>query len=1192
VAEAVGWNAVNGLSAGTLTVTGGNTGGGTGKTLSGDITIMINTERGLVMPPSSGVTAGTVLVASYSGSEEVTYQWYKDGVAVYREINSRYIPTEGGSYTVTASASGYNSKTSNAVRVTLPPYIITGSGYSFTATRGGATVGTANQPIQTIITDIRTHAAGADCTIQFGNGTNILSISRNSNDPLSIINFNNDGGTWGLVTLTGKIASSTYNSGTETSIILIGGAVSVNSSAYIENTGNGSVIIWYGNSDGTLTISGGTVSATSGNAISFESDGTLTISGGTVSATSGNAVRSHWGTGVINISGGTVSVTTGVAVYDDQNGIRVKMINISGGTISATTGIAIRNGKSVTVSGSAMITSANTNTSQGTICILDFRYDKIVIEGGTVENTSTTTGNAIRIFDYNEVSITGGTVLKAGNGNYAVYKKDETGTVTIGAGARILGNIYPPPITIAAIQGVTVPAAGGTPVTSITENAQYSGTVTWNGNPSTFAQSTQYTATITLTAKGDYTLQGVASNFFTVSGATATNSANSGVITAVFPATGAAAVNIAAIQGVTAPVAGGTPVKTITENAQYSGTVAWSPNHSTFAAGTVYTATITLTPKTGYTLQGVAANFFKVAGATSVSNSANSGVITATFPAVISPQMTVTNTAEWINAITAIASNPTGNYTLTIGGSFSVDGRKGDDVYSFGTTPAGSSLTVTLKADSSARTVSLSAVNGYILCVNKNQTLVIDSPNLTLQGNTDNKAYALVALTVNAALELRNGKITGNSGGRGVAVNGGTFTMYGGTISDNTESSTADGGGVSVGGGIFTMYGGTISGNITSSTSFGYGGGVSVDYFGSTGGTFIMYGGTISDNTAQYGGGVYLGANGSTFRISGGTIYGSNEAEGLKNISRNGGPVALSLNIPNANPIAEFGAFSGSTWNKAGDLSTTSDTIKVMNGLLSVNTAAIQGVADPVAGGTPVSAVTETAQYSGTVTWSPNHSVFASGTQYTATITLTPKTGYTTQGVTVNFFTVAGATTASNSANSGVVTAVFPPAITYALGDTGPGGGKVFYYSAEGFTMKDNNQVCHYLEAAPSDSGTRQWASPTYESTSINGTASEMGTGRKNTAIILAVDVYAPAAQACKDYNGGGRADWFLPSFKELEQLYSNKSFVDNMGTGYYWSSWEYLLDSAWRLNFSDGTWNYSTAYKNTRNSVRAVRAF
>lgn len=90
-----------------------------------------------------------------------------------------------------------------------------------------------------------------------------------------------------------------------------------------------------------------------------------------------------------------------------------------------------------------------------------------------------------------------------------------------------------------------------------------------------------------------------------------------------------------AIGGVTAPVAGEYPVTTITEGKQFTGTITWSPDliDSKYGPQTVYTATITLTPKVGYKLDGVAANFFTVAGATSVSNGANSGVVTAVFPA-------------------------------------------------------------------------------------------------------------------------------------------------------------------------------------------------------------------------------------------------------------------------------------------------------------------------------------------------------------------------------------------------------------------------------------------------------------------------------------------------------------------------------------------------------------------------------
>ncbi len=93
-------------------------------------------------------------------------------------------------------------------------------------------------------------------------------------------------------------------------------------------------------------------------------------------------------------------------------------------------------------------------------------------------------------------------------------------------------------------------------------------------------------------------------------------------------------ITISAILGVVVPVIGATPVTAITETAQYTGTVEWSPSAGTiFAGSTAYTAIITLTAKTGFTLTGVSANFFTVAGVTSNTNPADFGVVTAVFPA-------------------------------------------------------------------------------------------------------------------------------------------------------------------------------------------------------------------------------------------------------------------------------------------------------------------------------------------------------------------------------------------------------------------------------------------------------------------------------------------------------------------------------------------------------------------------------
>lgn len=87
------------------------------------------------------------------------------------------------------------------------------------------------------------------------------------------------------------------------------------------------------------------------------------------------------------------------------------------------------------------------------------------------------------------------------------------------------------------------------------------------------------------------------------------------------------------IEGIPAPVARKYPAKVVREGRQFTGTVAWSPSAVAFNYATVYTATITLKAKVGYTFDGVAENFFTAAGAASVSNGANSGVVTAVYPA-------------------------------------------------------------------------------------------------------------------------------------------------------------------------------------------------------------------------------------------------------------------------------------------------------------------------------------------------------------------------------------------------------------------------------------------------------------------------------------------------------------------------------------------------------------------------------
>ena len=193
-------------------------------------------------------------------------------------------------------------------------------------------------------------------------------------------------------------------------------------------------------------------------------------------------------------------------------------------------------------------------------------------------------------------------------------------------------------ITDLAIAGVTAPVAGQTPAFTVTETAQYTGTVSWEPSDNPFLSGTTYTATITLTPKSGFTLDGVGANSFTVAEATtATNPVNSGEVTAVFPPTDVVpdvVIDIAAIPGVTAPATGSIPNDVVMDTMQYTGTVLWNPSDNPYLASTDYTATITLLAKPGFTLDGVDENFFTVAGATPLAtNPADSGVVTATFPA-------------------------------------------------------------------------------------------------------------------------------------------------------------------------------------------------------------------------------------------------------------------------------------------------------------------------------------------------------------------------------------------------------------------------------------------------------------------------------------------------------------------------------------------------------------------------------
>lgn len=134
------------------------------------------------------------------------------------------------------------------------------------------------------------------------------------------------------------------------------------------------------------------------------------------------------------------------------------------------------------------------------------------------------------------------------------------------------------------------------------------------------------------------------------------------------------------------------------------------------------------------------------------------------------------------------------------------------------------------------------------------------------------------------------------------------------------------------------------------------------------------------------------------------------------------------------------------------DTSVTSDKSVTAMFDATITTAAIAGIIAPVTGATPTSTIADTTEYTATISWNTNPVTFTYATVYTATINITPKSGYTLTGVPANFFTVAGAT-ATNAINSGVVSAVFP--VTQIIDSTGLTYGTVI--GADGRTWLDRN---------------------------------------------------------------------------------------------------------------------------------------
>jgi hypothetical protein len=173
---------------------------------------------------------------------------------------------------------------------------------------------------------------------------------------------------------------------------------------------------------------------------------------------------------------------------------------------------------------------------------------------------------------------------------------------------------------------------------------------------------------------------------------------------------------------------------------------------------------------------------------------------------------------------------------------------------------------------------------------------------------------------------------------------------------------------------------------------------------------------------------------------------------------------------------------------------------------------------------------------------------------------------------------------------------------TYKIGDTGPGGGLIYFVD-----YNDQYAGFNYLEAAPTscESASTAWSSDTTNSLlAVNGWAARaVGSGQANTTAMLAngATSYIADASGAAFYSNAlasgvpagcvtSKDDWFLGSLGEMKLMYDNLQGLGGFAEETYWSSTAFDETTAWSMNFRDGY--HGGSGKASTFKVRPVRRF
>jgi hypothetical protein len=202
--------------------------------------------------------------------------------------------------------------------------------------------------------------------------------------------------------------------------------------------------------------------------------------------------------------------------------------------------------------------------------------------------------------------------------------------------------------------------------------------------------------------------------------------------------------------------------------------------------------------------------------------------------------------------------------------------------------------------------------------------------------------------------------------------------------------------------------------------------------------------------------------------------------------------------------------------------------------------------------------------------------------------------------VSVGTCTIGASIAADSSYNTATASAV-SFSVVYAVGDSGPAGGKIFI-----LPTTTGNSTGKYFEAAPTSwnggaDPSVSWCSNNNLEIGSSAQGTALGTGQGNTTAIVAVTKCSSgAAYQARNYYGGGLSDWFLPSEDELKALQAVQVTIGGFASATYWSSTEIATGrsgafagptrEAYPVHFPNGGTNLW--YKTQSYYVRPVRMF